>query len=72
MNELLNRQIRVVTHGGKVVGKVVGHEQKDTTRSGSGDTTPFLCVHRVDSDFWQWLPMSCVQFGDTDGAELES
>jgi hypothetical protein len=60
MNELLGHTVAIV--GADTSGVVVGVESVDPSKHGNGKPRPYVCVHSDDQLFWEWHPLTSVQF----------
>ena len=53
----LGQTVQIQTPTGLLGGRVVGTEDRDTSRHGDGQTQPFVCVALPDPlDEWRWFP----------------
>ncbi|MHB0955910.1 MAG: hypothetical protein ACYC0X_05955 [Pirellulaceae bacterium] len=53
----LGQPVTIPTPAGPVAGRVVGLEDRDPSRHGTGKPTPFVCVALPDpSTPWLWVP----------------
>lgn len=53
----LGQAVQIQTPTGPVSGRIVGTEDRDTSRHGNGQSQPFVCVAMSDpSDEWRWFP----------------
>lgn len=60
----LGDRVRAATPTGHVTGKVVGTEDRDTSRNGNGRAEPLVCVAPdpdQPNDTWLWLPAAAVE-----------
>lgn len=57
----LGSTVTVQTPAGPLAGRVVGTEQRDNSRHGTGTPVPFVCLAVADpSNEWRWVPASEV------------
>lgn len=57
MNVRLGQTVHIQTPTGVIAGRVVGTEDRDTSRHGNQQPRPFLCVALPDPiDEWRWFP----------------
>lgn len=53
----LGQTVHIQTPTGAVAGRIVGTEDRDTSRHGDGQPKPFVCVALpAPCDEWRWFP----------------
>lgn len=57
----LGQTVQIQTPTGVTAGRVVGTEERDVSRNGSGRLEQFVCVAIADPrDEWKWFPIDEV------------
>lgn len=46
---------------GRISGRVVGHEQRDTGRLANREPEPFVCIADATSGAWLWIRVNQVE-----------